>query len=191
MASIVLIESSCSERYCLARWKNAVHYFSGALQPPPRFDSSSAVSCKKTIADCRPKKNFLAIMLWSTDRSVGSRYLEKFSNGCAKWTFARHDTKCAGPRNSFPPSYSFLPASTFIFPFHTRKNGIRCSRRVSYKTIDAGEENLARPSNKSRPFHALMPFHEREENSIVTRWEKRFRFTLIIRYFEADGSNIF
>lgn len=79
-------------------------------------------------------------------RAVGRRYLEKFSNGCAKWTFARYGTKCARPRNSFFTSFSFLSASTFISPFYTRKNGIRCSRKVSYNAIDTetGEENLAK-----------------------------------------------
>jgi len=46
MVSIILIESSCSERHTrilVARWKNAVHYFSTA----PRSDSSSAASRKK------------------------------------------------------------------------------------------------------------------------------------------------
>lgn len=141
MMSIVLIESSCSKRYCWRDGKmpSITFYGSSAL----RFDSSSAASRKNTTADLRKRP------LCSDQpivRAVGRRYLEKFSNGCAKWTFARYGTKCARPRNSFFPSFSFLSTSTFISPFHTRKNGIRSSRKVSYKAIDTetGEENLSK-----------------------------------------------
>lgn len=64
MTSIVLIESSCSKRYC---WRDgkmpSITFYSSSA---PRFDSFFAASRKNT-ADCRPKKNFLAIMLRSTD----------------------------------------------------------------------------------------------------------------------------
>lgn len=136
MTSIVLIESSCSPNdTMLARWKNAVYYFPWVFSSLRRFIFQSI--SRKNTANCR-KKNFLAIiMLRSTNRSSTSRrrYLEKSSNGNAKWTFARHGTKCVRPRNSFPSTYSFLFESTFISPFYKRENWIRSSRKVSYKII--------------------------------------------------------
>jgi len=68
MVSIILIESSCSELYMkilVARWKNAVHYFSLQLPAPIHLPQHLV----KNTADYRSKENFLAIMLRSTDRS--------------------------------------------------------------------------------------------------------------------------
>lgn len=162
----------------LARWKNAIHYFSAVLQLSA---SSFAASCKKTQRTVDLRKTFWPLCSDQLIvRAVGSRYLEKFSNGCAKWTFARHGTKCARPRNSFPQSFSFLSTSTFIFPFHTSKNGIGCSRKVSYKTIDTGEGNLARYNRTNRVCSCTNAFRKRKENSIISKLKKRSRFTLII-----------
>lgn len=132
-----------SEQYCVGAMEKCRLLLSMVFSSPHRFIFRNI--SRKNTAICR-KKNFLTIIMFrSTNRSSISRlrYLEKSSNKNAKWTFARHGTKCVGPRNSFPSTYSFLFESTFISPFYKRENWIRSSRKVSYKIISE-EENLAK-----------------------------------------------
>jgi len=69
---------------------------------------------------------------------------------------------------ALPLSFSFLSMSTFISSLHTRKNGIRCSRKVSYKIdTETEEENLARHNRTNRIRSYTNTFHKREENSII------------------------
>lgn len=177
MASIVLIESPCSERYCWRDRKMPSITFLRLLSSPLRSIFRNVLQkTERTV-----EKNFLAIMLRSSDRPASWKQVSGKIFKRVRESGPSHDTiqSALGHETLFLRSFSFLPASTFIFPFHTRKNGIRCSRKVSYKTIDTREENLAR--HRTNRVRSCPSQEERKFYCYVSRLKKRFRFTLIIR----------
>lgn len=153
--------------------------------------------CRPLLFCCSPLRFIFRSILQKTQRTVdlrktfwplcsdqpnvwgvGSRYLEKFSNGARSGP--SHDTAQSAlvHETLFLQVFPFFPR-VFISPFHTCKNGIRCSRKVSYKTIDTREENFARHNRANRVRSCTNVFRKGEENCYVSRLKKSF--TLIIR----------